>query len=135
MKTHITYKTVFTFIQRHVGKTNISIWRHSIEHLYLGYEHNKSQHMFALRASVAEREREREPFPYILAQLAYTICAIFLPKFFFLFSAFVHNNSSSLLHDPIAVVFYRKVLNAYFFLSVSYTSWTYFCAVLFNMKR
>ena len=27
--------------QRHVGKTNFSIWRHSDEQVYLGYNHNK----------------------------------------------------------------------------------------------
>ena len=30
--------------QRHLGKTNFSIWPHSEEQVYLGYNHNKSQH-------------------------------------------------------------------------------------------
>ena len=37
------YLPPLTPTQRHVGKTNFSIWRHSVEQVYLGYQHNKSQ--------------------------------------------------------------------------------------------
>ena len=36
-------------VQRHVGKTNFSIWRHSVEQIYLGCNHNKSQRRVCIR--------------------------------------------------------------------------------------
>ena len=36
----------------HVGTTNFSLWRHSIEQVCLGYTHNKSQHRLRIRGIV-----------------------------------------------------------------------------------
>ena len=47
-------------IQRHVRKTNFSIWRHSVEQVYLGYNHNKSQHrVYITRLSSRRDEGEK----------------------------------------------------------------------------
>ena len=40
-----------TSLQRLVGKTNFSIWRHSVEQVYLGYTQNKSCTHYACLSS------------------------------------------------------------------------------------
>ena len=67
------------FTQRHVGKTNLSIWRHSLEQVYLGKNHNKSQHrkgIACLSSSGDESKSEKgnllfTAYPNVRIQFAY----------------------------------------------------------------
>ena len=50
----------YTYGQRFEGKINFSIWRHSLEQIYFSNNHNKSNSVYALLVSVAERGRVRK---------------------------------------------------------------------------
>ena len=56
-----------------IVRINFSIWRPSVEQVYLGYNYNKSLQCWRL-PSLGCRGWERESFVYILAQHPYTIC-------------------------------------------------------------
>ena len=51
---------VCSLSQRQVGRNNFSIWRHCVDQVYLGYNHNNLNTVYAFRVSVAEVGRMRK---------------------------------------------------------------------------
>ena len=50
--------TSTAYIKRHVEKTDFSNWRHSVEQVYLGYNHNKSEHRLRITCPISRGGRE-----------------------------------------------------------------------------
>ena len=82
------------------GKTDFSIWRHIVEQVYLGYNHNKSQQVVR-HTCLCSREGNGVKdnfFVYILAQRLYTICVI-LWEIYPIFT----------ILDPVDIVFIKTI--------------------------
>ena len=77
---HIRCTMFFCAVQmdhRPAGKTNFLIWRHSKEQVYLGYNHNKSQHRVRITCLISREGGIKRIFCLLLAQQKYSICVSF----------------------------------------------------------
>ena len=96
-------------IQRQVGKTKFLLWRHTVEQVYLGYNHNKSQHCVRIPCFSSREERKVRKGTFCL--LPYTICIIFwenYPMFTIFESIEVYNYSVTYIIILLAFTFYIR---------------------------